>query len=148
MKFIADQTAYMDACGQSIDRPNKEQTELFLRRTIEELGETLVAANPSSAGEIRALIANLAPFAVLSSQTDRTELFCGLLEMIMTTAGAGISAGLPMSAGWQEVMRSKHAKIDPDIGMVRRRGDGIIVNPDNWTPPNLAALLDRNALSV
>ncbi|MEX3764441.1 hypothetical protein [Paraburkholderia phenoliruptrix] len=148
MKFIKDQMAFMDACGQSIDRPNKEQTELYLRLMIEELGETLVAANPSGAGEIRSLIAGLTALAVLSSQTDRVELFDGLIDVIVTTAGAGISAGLPMSAGWQEVMRSNHAKIDPDTGAVRRRGDGKILKPDGWTPPNLAALLEPHALPV
>ncbi|SAK98537.1 Phosphoribosyl-ATP pyrophosphohydrolase [Caballeronia pedi] len=133
----------MLACGQSVDRPNKEQTELYLRLMLEEVGETLVAANPSRAAEIRTAINLLADLATLSSQTNRVELFDGLLDVIVTATGAGISAALPLAEGWKEVFRSNMAKVDPETGAVRRRDDGKVLKPEGWTPPNLAAILEQ-----
>jgi len=141
MPIFADQRTFMLACGQTVDRPNKEQTELYLRLMLEELGETLIAANPNKATDIRAHVAALTELVLLGSSTDHVGLFDGLLDVIVTTAGAGISAYLPMSQGWREVVRSNMAKVDPVTGKVRRREDGKVLKPDGWQPPQLAAIL-------
>jgi predicted HAD superfamily Cof-like phosphohydrolase len=141
MSIFADQRIFMRACGQTVDRPNKEQTELYLRLMIEELAETLIAANPHKSTEIRNLTLALTEHATLGSATDHVGLFDGLLDVIVTTAGAGISAYLPMSQGWQEVVRSNMAKVDRVTGKVRRREDGKVLKPDGWQPPQLATIL-------
>jgi predicted HAD superfamily Cof-like phosphohydrolase len=40
-----------------------------------------------------------------------------------------------MSAGWETVIRSNMAKVDPETGRVRRRADGKILKPDGWEAP-------------
>ena len=77
---------------------------------------------------------------------EATELFDALLDIIVVCIGAGISAGFPMDEGWKEVIRSNMDKVDPETGYVRRRSDGKILKPENWTPPMLAQLLKSDTL--
>lgn len=72
---------------------------------------------------------------------DRVEFFDGVLDVLVVAIGTGVSAGLPLSAGWREVLRTNLAKIDPETGMVRRRADGKVVKPDGWAPPELRRIL-------
>jgi hypothetical protein len=125
MKFVEHQEEFMEAAEQSIDRPNKEQTELYLHEMLDAVGETMVATNPLRAADIRDLIAKLKTTAVASSRTDRVGLFANLIGVIMNAVGAGISAGLPMSSGWREVHRARMS--------------------DFAEPAKLSALLDRAA---
>lgn len=125
MKFVEHQEEFMEAAAQSIDRPNKEQTELYLREMLEAVGETMIATNPLRAAEIRDHIEKLKTTAVASSRTDRVGLFAHLIGVVMNAAGAGISAGLPMSSGWREVHRARMSGFEE--------------------PANLSALLDRAA---
>ena len=127
MKFVAQQKEFMEAAGQTIDRPNKEQTEFYLREMIEAVGETMIATNPVRAAEIREHIAKLSSLAVTSSRTDRVGLFTNLIGVVIGAIGASISAGLPMSAGWREVHRARISTYDGSI------------------TSNLAALIDQSA---
>jgi predicted HAD superfamily Cof-like phosphohydrolase len=45
--------------------------------------------------------------------------------------------GADGEGAWNEVMRTNFAKIDPDTGHVRKRGDGKILKPQGWEPPEL-----------
>jgi predicted HAD superfamily Cof-like phosphohydrolase len=46
-------------------------------------------------------------------------------------------------AAWNEVMRTKFAKIDPETGKVRKREDGKVLKPEGWQPPQLAQFVNH-----
>jgi len=139
--IFADQAKLMQGFGCTTSGFNAEQATLYLRLTCEEFCETLCAANPDCSPEIKSLFVQLAEYACVTERTEVVELFDGVVDTIVTAAGVGISAGFPMQAGWDEVLRSNMAKIDPETGLVLRRPDGKVLKGPDWTPPNLADLL-------
>lgn len=116
---FADQATFMRACGQTTQGWNEDQFMLYLELIREESAELFKAAETN----------------------NRTEIFDGLLDLIVVAIGAGLSAGFPMADGWKEVMRSNMDKIDPVTGFVLRRADGKILKSKDWQPPKLADLL-------
>lgn len=116
---FADQATFMRACGQTTQGWNEDQFVLYLELIREESAELFKAAETN----------------------NRTEIFDGLLDLIVVAIGAGLSAGFPMADGWKEVMRSNMDKIDPVTGFVLRRADGKILKSKDWQPPKLADLL-------
>jgi NTP pyrophosphatase (non-canonical NTP hydrolase) len=116
---FANQARFMKACGQTTQGWNEDQFVLYLELIHEEALELFNAVEDK----------------------NRTEIFDGLLDLIVVAIGAGLSAGFPMADGWKEVMRSNMDKIDPVTGMVLRREDGKILKGPNWQPPKLADLL-------
>lgn len=120
MSVFEEQAKFMLACGQTVGVKNDDQFDLYVR-LIEEEAEELAAA-------------------VMVG--DKTEIFDALLDIIVVCIGAGHSAGLPMEAGWREVIRSNMDKVDPETGFVKRRADGKILKREGWTPPRLAALIE------
>ena len=107
-----DQSRFMRLCGQTVGIENIEQYALYLNLIKEEVQE-------------------------LEDSTTRTDDLDALIDILVVTIGAIHSAGFNGEAAWQEVMRSNFAKIDPVTGKIRKRGDGKILKPDGWTPPNL-----------
>lgn len=116
---FANQARFMQACGQTTQDWNENQFVLYLELIREEAVELFNAAEAN----------------------NHTEIFDGLLDLIVVAIGAGLSAGFPMAEGWKEVMRSNMDKIDPVTGYVLRREDGKILKGPNWQPPKLADLL-------
>lgn len=116
-----DQAAFMKACGQTTTEENLDQTCMYLNLIDEEMEELQVAIE---AGDV-------------------VEEFDAILDIIVVCIGYGLSQGFPMLEGWQEVMRSNFAKIDPTTGKVTKRADGKILKPDNWTAPNLEDVLNN-----
>jgi len=114
-----DQATFMRACGQTTIADNEAQTCLYLNLIMEEVGELGTAIETD----------------------DEVEQFDAILDIIVVCIGFGLSRGFPMVEGWQEVMRSNFAKIDPGTGYVRKRDDGKILKPEGWTPPDLANVL-------
>jgi predicted HAD superfamily Cof-like phosphohydrolase len=110
----------MRACGQTTDKANRRQADMYRDLVDEEREEFL-----------EALVAE-----------DEVEQFDAVLDQIVVLIGYGLSRGWPMNDGWAEVMRSNMAKIDPYSGTVRRREDGKILKPDGWTAPDLKAILN------
>lgn len=119
VNVFADQGKFMRACGQTVGENNPQQFELYIKLIREEATELLDAM----------------------AMNNRPEIFDALLDLIVVTVGAGLSAGFPMAAGWEEVIRSNMDKVDPETGMVRKRSDGKILKPEGWKPPNLAELI-------
>lgn len=119
MDIFRDQCKFMQACDQTTGFWNAQQFELYLKLIREEATELFDAV----------------------AQDDRTAIFDALLDLIVVSVGAGLSAGFPMANGWKEVIRSNMAKVDPETGMVRRRSDGKILKPEGWQPPNLKDLI-------
>ena len=120
MSVFEEQAKFMLACGQTVGRINNAQFELYVK-LIEEEVEELTSAIMDG---------------------DRAENFDALLDIIVVCIWAGHSAGLPLEAGWREVIRSNMAKVDPETGLVKKRADGKILKPEGWTPPRLAALIE------
>jgi hypothetical protein len=79
-----------------------------------ELGETIAAAFPGIGLEAEAVTDRvqglIAKGALLCP--SKTELFDGILDVLVVTTGAGTSTGFPMAEGWDEVFRSNMAKVD------------------------------------
>lgn len=120
MTAFEEQAFFMRACGQTTNKPNPAQAEMYRGLINEEFTELCEA----------------------ELAEDTIEEFDAVLDMIVVLIGYGLSRGWPMNEGWAEVVRSNMAKIDPVTGAVRRREDGKILKPEGWTPPNLEALLN------
>ncbi len=119
MSVFEDQARFMCACGQTVGENNINQFQLYLSLIQEEMEELAEAAR----------------------NNDRVEVLDALLDIIVVCIGAGHSAGLPLEAGWKEVIRSNMSKVDPATGKVIRRADGKIMKPENFSPPDLASLV-------
>jgi predicted HAD superfamily Cof-like phosphohydrolase len=107
-----DQTKFMQACGQTTDRFNRDQYELYCNLIKEEFSE-LVAS---------------------STKVDDLD---ALVDILVVTIGAINSLGADAEGAWNEVMRTNMAKIDPVTGLVRRRDDGKVLKPEGWQAPDL-----------
>ncbi len=140
---FADQRAMMRAFGNTVHTHNTDQAKLYLKLMLEEMGETLTAANPEAAPSIKVLIQLLETFIKVDENSNLVEMFDGLNDVMVVTLGAGFSLGLPMALGWREVHGTNMAKVDPETGMVRRREDGKVLKPEGWSPPDLEAVLIR-----
>lgn len=107
-----DQARFMTMCGQTVGQENIDQYALYLNLIKEEVQE-------------------------LEDSRTRTDDLDALIDILVVTIGAIHSAGFSGEAAWQEVMRTNFAKVDPITGKIRKRSDGKILKPDDWTPPNL-----------
>jgi predicted HAD superfamily Cof-like phosphohydrolase len=115
-----DQAFFMRACGQTTTEINPAQAKLYRALIEEEMRELKVA----------------------ELQADEVEEFDAVLDLLVVLIGYGLSRGWPVLAGWEEVMRSNMAKIDPETGTVHKRADGKILKPEGWTPPALADVIE------
>lgn len=121
LSVFHDQAFFMRACGQTTTEINPAQAEMYRGLINEEFTELCEA----------------------ELAEDTVEEFDAVLDMIVVLIGYGLSRGWPMLAGWEEVMRSNMAKIDPKTGLVTKRADGKILKPEGWTPPDLAEVLEQ-----
>lgn len=111
----------MTACEQTITGVNDEQFRMYASLITEEYDELVVA------------IAN----------KDAVETLDALTDILVVTIGAMNSMGADGEGAWREVMATNFAKIDRQLGKVRRREDGKILKPEGWAPPQLAKFLKR-----
>ena len=114
-----DQEKFMQACDQTTGIWNQKQFDLYVGLIEEEFKELkeAIAAN------------------------DRVEILDALEDIMVVTAGAMHSMGADGEGGWNEVMRTNFAKIDPVTGKVRKREDGKVLKPEGWKPPDLKPFL-------
>lgn len=110
-----DSKKFMEASGQTTDKWNRAQFELYLKLITEEYQELRDAV----------------------SDEDTVEVLDALIDILVVTIGAAHSIGADAEGAWNEVMHTNFAKIDPETGKVRKRDDGKILKPDNWQPPQL-----------
>jgi len=121
-----DQERFMTACDQSVDGSDYDQFKMYLKLIKEEFDELQEAHGIDlETGE------QVKP-------SDPVETLDALLDILVVTIGAIHSAGMDGEGGWNEVMRTNFAKIDPTTGKVRKREDGKVLKPEGWTPPELA----------
>jgi predicted HAD superfamily Cof-like phosphohydrolase len=114
-----DQEKFMRACDQTVEGFNPEQFKLYVKLIEEEFTELKEAIN----------------------NNDMVETLDALEDILVVTIGAIHSAGMNGEGGWNEVMRTNFAKIDPETGKVRKRSDGKVLKPDGWAPPDLTAFV-------
>jgi predicted HAD superfamily Cof-like phosphohydrolase len=107
----------MTACDQTTGTLNPQQYKLYCDLIEEEYND-----------EFKEALLN----------NDRVEQLDALIDILVVTIGALHSGGFDVEGAWNEVMRTNFAKIDPETGRVRKREDGKVLKPTNWTPPNLA----------
>jgi predicted HAD superfamily Cof-like phosphohydrolase len=117
-----DQEKFMEACGQTTDRGNMDQFNMYLK-LIEEEAEELN----------QAIIAK-----------DKLEMLDALVDLLVVTIGAIHSMGSDAEGAWNEVMKTNLAKIDPETGKVRKREDGKVLKPEGWQPPDLKKYLSKD----
>ena len=113
-----DQEKFMQACNQTVGVENRDQYALYLDLIREEVQELEDSQHPVS--DLDALI-----------------------DILVVTIGAIHSMGADAEGDWNEVMRSNLDKIDPESGTVLKRGDGKVLKPAGWTPPNLDPYLNE-----
>jgi predicted HAD superfamily Cof-like phosphohydrolase len=80
---------------------------------------------------------------VALANKDAVETLDALVDILVVTIGAINSMGADGEGAWREVMATNFAKIDRQLGKVRRREDGKILKPEGWEPPKLANFLKR-----
>lgn len=121
MSVFKDQTKFMVACDQSVDYFNSDQFNMYVKLIDEEHTE------------LKEAIEN----------NDRVEMLDALVDILVVAIGAINSMGADGESAWNEVMRTNFAKIDPDTGKVRKREDGKVLKPSDWSPPVLDKFLSN-----
>lgn len=77
---------------------------------------------------------------------DIVALADAIADSIYVRVGLADRLGIDLPAVWDEVQRSNRAKIDPVTGKVKRREDGKILKPFDWTPPDIEKALGLASL--
>jgi predicted HAD superfamily Cof-like phosphohydrolase len=121
MNVFRDQEKLMKAYDQTTDQWNLDQFELYTKLIDEERGELETAC----------------------VNGDRVEILDALTDILVVTIGAMHSAGFDAEGAWKEVMRSNLSKIDKETGKVRKREDGKVLKPINFSPPNLSPFITK-----
>jgi predicted HAD superfamily Cof-like phosphohydrolase len=119
MNPFRDQEKFMRACDQTVGEVNYQQYQLYKRLIEEEFNE-------------------------LKDADSTLEELDALIDILVVTIGALHSAGFDAEGAWKEVMRTNFAKIDKETGKVRKRDDGKVLKPLNWTPPDLTPYVKKN----
>jgi predicted HAD superfamily Cof-like phosphohydrolase len=117
-----DQAKFMQACDQSTDTFNEAQYKLYCDLIEEEYND-----------EFKTALAN----------NNRVEQLDALIDILVVTIGAIHSAGFDAEGAWREVMRSNLSKIDKETGKVRKREDGKVLKPINYSPPVLEPFITK-----
>jgi predicted HAD superfamily Cof-like phosphohydrolase len=132
MNPFQDQAEVMKAYGQTVGFINPDQGMAYYRMMIEEMAEYQ-----------QAFTKTLLDVDYTEEQCNEiiAEIFDGCIDLIVVTIGFMHSMGLPVEAGWREVMQSNLSKIDPETGFVKRREDGKVLKPAGYKPPDLLSLI-------
>lgn len=129
-----DQKTFMQACEQTVDEWNKDQTALYYRLIHEEMGELGDAYS-----KVRRL---LKPHSVKINEF--AAVVDGLVDLIYVCSGMLHSMGVDPNAAWNEVQRSNMSKVDAATGRVLKRDDGKVLKPDSYFPPDLVSVVKKS----
>jgi predicted HAD superfamily Cof-like phosphohydrolase len=126
------------ACCPSV--PSNDRVRLRARLACEEFLETLGAMFGSQAGnqfieEARRALAKVLETPVL---VDLVELADGLCDGDYINAGTRLEFGIDGAAVLAEVQRSNMSKVGGPV-----RADGKILKGPNYSPPDIAGVLER-----
>ena len=112
-----DQRRFMIACGQTVNRLNRDQASLYATLIEEECDE------------------------LLQTLEHAEKELDALTDLLVVIIGYGFSCGYDMEGAWDEVMDTNFAKIDPTTGKVLKREDGKVLKPEGWVPPDLSKFI-------
>lgn len=129
--FFGDQARFMRACGQTVGVSNDEQCSMYEKLLDEEVNERICA---------------------IYTLCDKEE-FDADLDILVVHIGRMLSRWHPnmIAAGWKEVMRSNMSKCVRDENgqySVIKREDGKILKPDEYSQPDLAAVMRKFGYDV
>ena len=111
-----DVKVFQTACDQN---PSEENASLYRKLINEEYNEFLEAYQ----------------------NKDEVEQLDACMDLIWVTLGYCHMKGYDVQGAWNEVLRSNMKKLDPKTQKVIRRGDGKILKPEGWTPPDLTKFI-------
>ena len=112
--------------------------EVFLAACGQRHASTPVARNELSALYKKLIDEEYQEFLDAYEDLDNVEQLDACFDMIWVIIGYMKSRGWDCEAAWDEGAKSNLAKIDKKTGFVRRREDGKILKPEDWTPPDFS----------
>lgn len=130
-KETLSQLKFMEASGQTTDKFNFEQFELYLDLVEEESLEMFNSYN-DFVSDSPELIKN----KCLEGIVD------GLVGVVVTAKGALISLGVDVDSAMNEVWKSNLSKIQLD-GAVIKREDGKVMKPSTYIPPDFSRFVEK-----
>jgi predicted HAD superfamily Cof-like phosphohydrolase len=74
---------------------------------------------------------------------DLVEFFDGCLDSIFTIIGSMVELGLPMQAGWDEVVASNLSKLGTDGKPIYNSVGKVTKGPNTWFP-DLKRIIEEN----
>ncbi|MGO9381179.1 MAG: hypothetical protein ACLP4W_03575 [Mycobacterium sp.] len=100
------------------------------------------AAVPAALAELRIalLVEEVQEFADAARSGDLVALADALADIAYVTYGAALTYGIDLDAVLREIHRSNMTKLGPD-GRPVLRGDGKVLKPASYRPPDVQALL-------
>lgn len=120
------------------DTPQIRDAELRARLIAEEAAETIAALG----FEVATLIRDEKRGGIVldiykMGHADLIEVADGIADSIYVLLGTAVACGLDMDPIFDEVHRSNMSKLP-----LTKRADGKVLKSENYTPPNLAPLVD------
>ena len=130
-KETLSQLKFMEASGQTTDKFNFEQFELYIDLVEEEALEMFNSYN-DFVSDSPELIKNKCLEGIID----------GLVDVVVTAKGALISLGVDVNSAMEEVWKSNLSKIQLD-GTVIKREDGKVMKPPTYIPPDFSRFVDK-----
>ncbi len=121
-KVFTDVATFMSAAGQSINRDNKQQAELYLKLIEEEYEKEFKEARQSN---------------------DDVLTIDACFDTIWVIVGYMMSRGWDCERIWDEGALSNLKKIDRATQKVLKREDGKVLKPEGWQPPNFSKFVNK-----
>ena len=120
MNSLNDVKEFMIACDQN-DTGFGSQSSLYFKLIVEEFWELKKAFE----------------------EKDLVEIADACADLKWVLEGLEHTLNIPPQEVWNEVARSNLSKISSN-GKVVKRPDGKVMKPDNWSPPDIKTILEKN----
>jgi len=123
---------FMDACDdiRSKNPGFNSKTGLWRKLVDEEYGELMLAMDNAMAYQ---------------DPVNYAEILDACCDLVWVTIGLAYNMGLPFDEASELVKQTNMAKINAKTGKVFRRGDGKILKPEGWTPPDILTLIKEKS---
>lgn len=131
---------FHQATGSTIgETPELRDTELRAKLILEEAVETAAAMGFRASGYLFDPNTGLPLFSTnkLYEEPVFPDAIDGLVDLVYVTLGAAVAWGIDLDPFFEEVQRANMSKASGP-----RRGDGKVLKPEGWKPPDIEAVLD------
>jgi predicted HAD superfamily Cof-like phosphohydrolase len=91
---------------------------------------------------VRLIEEELGELAIAIEQSNIVEIADALGDLAYVVAGAALVYGIPLDRVVDEIHRANMSKLGKD-GKPVKRADGKILKGPNYTPPNVAAIINE-----